>query len=723
MSIYSLSTMANRRHPMGHHVAILLILAACDFPFPFPGTGSDTLTGSDESASPDEGASSGEGTDATSESMDGVSSSDESTSSDPGGTTNGGSGLSEATSGLSEATSGSTDGASESNDGSNSSEGVANLPPRATDDVYLVRQGESLVLDAGDGVLSNDIDPNGDSLTASLDAGTTLAGTMTFDADGALEYTPANAWWGEESFTYTANDGHGEADTARVRIVVRPVVAPLASVTAGVGGFAIDGEVADDRSGISVSGAGDVNGDGLADLMIGAGYASPNGVLRSGRSYVVFGKTDGQRVALSQLTGSRGFVINGEARSDFSGRSVSGAGDVNGDGLADVIVGASLADPNELESAGRSYVVFGKTDGDPVELADLALATETRGFTIDGRDFGSYAGVAVSAAGDVNGDGLADVIVGAYREFGPFVTPYVGRSYVVFGKTDASPVPLSQFLPDSDRGFSILGENQYDYSGRAVSGSGDVNGDGFDDVLVSSGSGTGYYSREHSYVVFGKTTGTPVDLAAINNEQGAGFLIDFGSAVSVSVAGDVNGDGLADLIVGSESENFFDPLIDPDDSYVVFGKSDNAAITLGDIEDQRGFVIDGEGESPRSAVSGAGDLNGDGLTDLIVGFPFANPNGVNRAGRTYVIFGKTDATTVRLSEIAAGEGGFVLEGEFAVDVSGSAVGRAGDVNADGFDDLIVGARLADPNGPSSGRSYVIFGGDFTLSATFPGNAP
>jgi len=672
-NVYNLSSMVNCRQLLGRQVATLLILAACDLPLPWGETA--TSTAGEGSTSHDTGAN---------------------TASDESDTTRG----------------------SDSSDPSTGSEGIANRSPQATDDVYLVRQGESLLVQASDGVLSNDIDLDEDSLTASIDDGTALVGTVRLEANGLFEYTPpAHAFWGEETFTYTVEDGQGGIDTGRVRVVVRPVAVPLAAVVAGVGGFAIDGEAINNRSGRSLSHAGDVNGDGFADLIVGAGYASPNGVPAAGRSYVVFGKTDGQRVALSQLTGSQGFVIDGEERGHFAGRAVSGAGDVNGDGLADVIVGAPFASPNGLDYAGRSYVVFGKSDGAPVALADIAAATETLGFAMDGATFGSYAGDAVSRAGDVNGDGLADVIVGANREGAPNFTSYVGRSYVVFGKADASPVTLSELFTDSDRGFSMLGEDRYDYSGRAVSGSGDVNGDGFDDVIISAGSQYSY-SGERSYVIFGKATGTPVDLTAVASEQGGGFVINIGSAFSVSVAGDINGDGLADLAIGSRIPPRFDPTFDVDDSFVIFGKSDSESVELEDLQNGGGFVIDGAGERPGANINGAGDVNGDGLTDLIVGFPNANPNGVNQAGRTYVIYGKTDATTVQVSDIAAGEGGFVLNGEFAVDLSGSEVSSAGDVNADGFGDLIVGAALADPNGiTSSGRSYVIFGGDFTLSAT------
>ncbi len=136
--------------------------------------------------------------------------------------------------------------------------------------------------------------------------------------------------------------------------------------------FVMNGIDPHDKSGGSVSGAGDVNGDGLADLIVGARWASPGGNASAGESYVVFGKVDGTAVELSDVVaGSGGFVINGIDPGDVSGFSVSGAGDVNGDGLADVIVGARYAD-GAGTYAGESYVVFGKADGTAVDLSDVA---------------------------------------------------------------------------------------------------------------------------------------------------------------------------------------------------------------------------------------------------------------------------------------------------------------------------------------------------------------
>jgi hypothetical protein len=168
-------------------------------------------------------------------------------------------------------------------------------------------------------------------------------------------------------------------------------------------------------------------------VIVGAYDDDPNGG-GSGASFVVFGKTDGSAVALSAVeAGTGGFVINGVSARDYSGWSVSSAGDVNGDGLADLIVGAPYDDPNG-DVSGVSFVVFGKTDGSAVELS--AVEAGTGGFVINGVGTYDRSGLSVSSAGDVNGDGFADLIVGAYGD-----DPnggYSGASFVVFGGQGSS---------------------------------------------------------------------------------------------------------------------------------------------------------------------------------------------------------------------------------------------------------------------------------------------
>ncbi len=459
------------------------------------------------------------------------------------------------------------------------------------------------------------------------------------------------------------------------------------SILNGNNGFRIDGEGGGFYSGVSVSSAGDVNGDGFDDVMVGSRYSEPPGIYR-GRSYVVLGKESGLDavIDLANLDGNNGFRLSGGP----SPYLVGDAGDVNGDGFDDVIIGGqgfySSSTYTTIEGAG--YVIFGKASG---FVADINLPTldGSNGFRLDVE--GSRH-VLVSGAGDVNGDGFDDVIVGVRT-----------ASYVVFGKASGFDATLDLASLDGSNGFRLKG------GGTAVSNAGDINGDGFDDMIVGidpdgygleGGQGTGY-------VVFGKASdfNPVVDLASLDGSNGFYFSdgrsnppLTRGGDISVNGAGDINGDGFEDVMIGAPGYyNHLNHTSYEGASYVLFGRAAGfaAKIDLSSLDGSNGFRLDLAGGA-NVLVSSAGDVNGDGFDDVIVGI------GARVGGTSYVVFGHAAGfdAVLDLSSID-GSNGFRLEG-------GAIPSSAGDVNNDGFDDLIIG----NSDVGLYGASYVMFGGPF-----------
>ncbi len=426
--------------------------------------------------------------------------------------------------------------------------------------------------------------------------------------------------------------------------------------------------------GCSVSGAGDVNGDGYADVIVGASTYHNDGQGNTGAAFVYHGSASGVSSTAAAL-----LEITYLATSNFGSR-VSGAGDVNGDGYADVIVGASYH-----VNGGAAFIYHGSASG--------VSTTDT--IRVEANQTSAFLGCSVSGAGDVNGDGFADVIVGA-NGYDNGETDE-GTAFVYHGS--AAGIPASTGVVNTAAAKLELSQSQFNASfGYSVSGAGDVNGDGYADVIVGAPKyDNGQADAGAAFLYHGLASGVSTTAATMleSNQAGAGF------GVSVSGAGDVNGDGFADVIVGEV--NYDNGQADEGAAFVyhgsVSGVSTTAAAILESNQAGAGFGV---------SVSGAGDVNGDGYADVIVG-AHAYSNGQIYEGAAYVYHGSASGiSTTAAAQLESNQAG----AQFGVSVSGG-----GDVNGDGYADVIVGASFSDNGETDGGSAFVYHGGPSGIATT------
>jgi len=460
---------------------------------------------------------------------------------------------------------------------------------------------------------------------------------------------------------------------------VTPAVLPLSAL--GVAGFEIVGppgtleegssdSQAGPTAGSSVSGAGDVNGDGRGDVLVGAPGASPRSRLHAGSAFVVFGKQGNEPVQLGNLAGV-GFRVDGDRPHDQLGQAVASAGDTNGDGLSDVAL--TTAANQRTPGAALAYVVYGRRTSEPVDTRQLGSG----GYRIIASR-GLPGVVTVRNAGDVNGDGRADLLV-AVDNLGVFV---------VFGQVTEGDVDLSRL---GGKGFVIEGAMARPQAAAA----GDVNGDGRADVLI------GEPDSAKAFVVFGKSDSRPVSLPALGSR---GYEIydharSSDLAEFVMNAGDVNGDGRPDQLVSDGSD------IGADHFYLVFGRRGPGRIDVRHLG-TAGIDLIGPWQAADSTViyeaAAPGDLNGDGHADLALGAAEYDRDCRTDLGALYVIYGRSGPGRIDVNRLLPNQG-YRLEGHPG-DAAGSVVQAPGDTNGDGHPDLLVGAIADDPFEPPNGFS-------------------
>ena len=412
--------------------------------------------------------------------------------------------------------------------------------------------------------------------------------------------------------------------------------------------------------GYSVGTAGDVNGDGYGDIIVGA-LRYWNGQFHEGRAYVWLGGPTGPAATPHWITESN------QANAEY-GVSVGTAGDVNGDGYADVIVGA-LQYSNGHTNEGRVYVYHGSSSGLTTTPSWIAESNQTNAFL----------GFWVGTAGDVNGDGYSDVVSGA--DLFDNGQSNEGRAFCWMG----GPTGLS-----ASPAWMVEGNQAGALMGKPIESAGDVNGDGFSDVIVSARNfDNGQTDEGQVYIYLGSPFG--LETSPAWSAEGNQAMGTFGS--QVSTAGDVNGDGFSDILVGART--FDNGQTDEGRAYLFLSTPAGPR-----TQPSWSSVGDAAGERFGTSVAPAGDVNGDGISDVIVGAPEYTA-GQGGEGRAFVFLGGDtglDSSPIWEEWVDRPEAAF-----------GSAVAGAGDVNGDGYSDILVGAPGFSNGQSNEGAAFLFLG--------------
>ena len=504
----------------------------------------------------------------------------------------------------------------------------------------------------------------------------------------------------------------------------------LDTIQVGSGnGFRLHGNISSDESGTATNRIGDINNDGIADIIVSAPKASNGSASVAGAVYVVLGQASrSSDVDVGSLNGTNGgFKIGGQV-GDNLGVAVAGAGDMNGDGLNDVVFGA----PSKNLGQGEAYTLFGTTGSLSPFNGFLPVNLNPASVTFPANDgfkmvapsaFGLRTGEAVAGGGDFNGDGFADAVVAMplVDTNGAAAGDSQGQVFIAFGGPSGfANLSLTTAGMNGTRGINLDGTVDFGQAGRAVA-MGDVNGDHLTDVIIAA---PGINSV---YVVSGSTVNTARDNLNLNTLNGGSSGVKIvgpsgiGFGTQVTNVGDVNADGRDDFLILAPTAFPVSGGRFGGAAYVIFG-TDNATlqtINVAALNGTNGFLVHGATFVPPfgfygglSDAAAAGDVNGDGIDDIVLTQTLV-PQGFDQLGETFVIYGKAgsfaDMNNLDLHTGLNGSNGLRIVGA-GEDANVTQVSGAGDVNNDGFDDLILSIPFGGPI--TAGLSIVINGGDF-----------
>jgi hypothetical protein len=483
----------------------------------------------------------------------------------------------------------------------------------------------------------------------------------------------------QKSFTIVVNDEDA----------VYPItIDPLSSTP----GWTKQADQTDANYGYSVSTAGDLDGDGYSAVIIGSPDYD-NGQSNEGMVFVFDGSSYG-------LPATASWYAQSNQTDAFFGGSVSTAGDVNGDGYSDIIVGASQYDSVETDE-GWVFVWYGSASG---------LGASGTPFNADwhaqNNQANSDLGNCVSTAGDVNGDGYSDIIVGA--RLYDNVTSNRGAAFVWYGSSTG----LGANGTNSNRDWYAESNQTGAQFGWSLSTAGDVNGDGYSDVIIGARNfDNGQSSEGYVWMWYGSSTGLGADGNVLNYDWYAeSNQADAHFGYSVATAGDVNGDGYSDVLIGAP--DYDNGQTDEGSVYLWLGGATGPVANGTPLNANWSAQSDQASAQLGFSVSTAGDINGDGFSDVVIGAPYYDSTQTNE-GRAFVWYGSS--SDLGADGTRGNAGWTYVSGQDSAQF-GYSVFTAGDINGDGYSDVIAGANLYETGENNEGQAYVFNGAPTGLSA-------